>query len=168
VTGGGSEAEQIIPAIGEKNEPYSLKLSKEKFEEICKKLMLCCQDPIKKAMGISEADISRVIVAGGASRMFFVVPMIQETLPNLDRKAIIKSINPQEVIASGLALYGRIKLGGTDRLGNRLEEAPVSQDNKPRGSFKRLMSVSRTLWSNIFKHLMSVLRTLWSKIRFKK
>jgi molecular chaperone DnaK len=116
---GRQEAEVIIPSLGTKRQPQPLKLTQDEFDTICRDPISRCGTPIADTLDnleMSAQDISRVVIAGGASRMYHVGPAIQEKLPHIDPSRVIKSANPQEAIAKGLAIFGRIQRGGNAKL----------------------------------------------------
>ena len=77
-----------------------LTLSREKFEELTTKLQNRMRTPLQRAIsdaGLRSADIDRVILVGGATRM----PVIRAMVTKLLKKFPEHSLDPDEVIALG-------------------------------------------------------------------
>jgi hypothetical protein len=89
-------------------------LSKNEFEQVCKPLIGRLREPIDSALNrqpsLNVEDIGCVIIAGGSSRLYYVPKGIEDLFP---KGKIVVSPNPVEVIAEGLALYGRFKTCGS-------------------------------------------------------
>ena len=92
--------------------PKRISATRITFEAICKELIDRFDDPIYDALssaGLSPEDIDYVILAGGSSAMPFVKNRMSEIFA-VDK--IIMSPST-DVIAQGLALYGRTDAVGT-------------------------------------------------------
>ncbi len=78
-------------------------VTREEFEELTKDLVEQCADTcaivLEKAR-MRWTDIDDVLLAGGSTRM----PMIQEMLRRLSRRAPVSGINPDECVALGASL----------------------------------------------------------------
>lgn len=78
----------------------SLTLSRAKFEELTQKLISRMRMPLQRAIsdaGLKSADIERIILVGGATRM----PVIRAMVTKLLKKFPEHSLDPDEVIALG-------------------------------------------------------------------
>lgn len=102
----------------------NIKISRAKFESLCDDLFKRLLEPCKKAMadaGVSNSDISEVILVGGSTRVAKVQQMVKEFFgkePN-------KSVNPDEVVSVGAAIQGGVLSGDvTDVL--LLDVTPLS------------------------------------------
>ncbi len=87
-----------------------LELTRKKFEEMTKDLVERLEGPVKRALedaGLTPAQIDKVILVGGSTRM----PMVQEMARKLLRKEPLKDIDPDKVVAMGAALQAGI-IGG--------------------------------------------------------
>jgi len=85
-------------------------LTRAKFNELTADLVEGTMIPTKKAMndaGLSPAQIDKVLLVGGSSR----IPAVQEKLKDFLGKEPHKGINPDECVAVGAAIQGGI-LGG--------------------------------------------------------
>lgn len=85
----------------------NVSLTRQKFEEIAKKYMDQFLTPVSSTLqqtGFPAKDIFLAIATGGSARLYFVDGMLRKALPN---STYLRSNNPQEVIAKGLAIYGR-------------------------------------------------------------
>jgi len=77
-----------------------LSISRVKFEELTQKLQSRMRMPLQRAIsdaGLKSADIERIILVGGATRM----PVIRAMVTKLLKKFPEHSIDPDEVIALG-------------------------------------------------------------------
>ncbi|MFC1751695.1 molecular chaperone DnaK [Patescibacteria group bacterium] len=107
------EAEINIPFITSNEsgpQHLVLKLSRSKLEELVgeyiEKSIEITKEAVKSA-GFSIADIDEIILVGGQTRM----PAIQKAVKDLFNKEPNKSINPDEVVASGAAIQAGILQG---------------------------------------------------------
>ncbi len=85
-------------------------VTRAKFNELTADLVEGTMIPTKKAMndaGLSPAQIDKVLLVGGSSR----IPAVQEKLKDFLGKEPHKGINPDECVAVGAAIQGGI-LGG--------------------------------------------------------
>ena len=85
-------------------------LTRAKFNELTAHLVEKTAGPVRQAMsdaGISASDLTKVLLAGGSSR----VPAVQEMVKKLTGKEGFKGINPDECVADGAAIQGGV-LGG--------------------------------------------------------
>ena len=57
--------------------------------------------------GLSQSDISKVLLVGGSSR----IPAVQEMVKKLTGKEGFKGINPDECVAIGAAIQGGVLVG---------------------------------------------------------
>jgi len=88
----------------------NIKLSRAQFEDIADSLIQRTIPPCEKALkdaGVSKSDISEVLLVGGMSRM----PKVQEVVKNFFGREPNKSVNPDEVVASGAAIQGGVLRG---------------------------------------------------------
>ena len=87
-----------------------LTLTKAKFDELTHDLVESTMDPVKQALsdaGLKPADIHKVLMVGGSSR----IPAVQEAIKNFMGKDPFKGINPDECVALGAALQGGVFTG---------------------------------------------------------
>ncbi len=85
-------------------------LTRAKFNELTAHLVAATAGPVRQAMadaGLTGADISKVLLVGGSSR----IPAVQEEVRKLTGKEGFKGINPDECVAVGAAIQGGV-LGG--------------------------------------------------------
>jgi len=88
----------------------NMKLSRSQFEGIVDSLIQRTLPPCEKALkdaGVSKSEISEVLLVGGMSRM----PKVQALVKNFFGKEPNKSVNPDEVVASGAAIQGGVLRG---------------------------------------------------------
>ncbi len=85
-------------------------LSRAKFNELTHHLVEKTMGPVKQALsdsGLTAADISKVLMVGGSSR----IPAVQEMVKQLTGKDGFKGINPDECVAIGAAIQGGVLAG---------------------------------------------------------
>ncbi|NLY41455.1 MAG: molecular chaperone DnaK [Desulfovibrionales bacterium] len=86
------------------------KLSRAKLEAMCEHLIARTIEPCKKALndaGLKTSDINEVILVGGMTRM----PLVQKKVGDFFGKEPNRSVNPDEVVATGAAIQGGILAG---------------------------------------------------------
>jgi molecular chaperone DnaK len=85
-------------------------LTKAKFEQLADSLWKRMMEPCKRAMknaGISNSQISEVILVGGSTR----IPKVQEEVEAFFGKKPSKGVNPDEAVAIGAAIQGGVLTG---------------------------------------------------------
>lgn len=85
-------------------------LSRAKFEDMTRHLVDRCVGPVRQALkdsGLTKNDIHQVLLVGGSTRM----PSVQELVRQELGKEPNKSVNPDEVVASGAAIQGGVISG---------------------------------------------------------
>lgn len=88
----------------------TMDLTRAKFDELTAHLVERTMVPTRKALsdsGLSSADIDRVILVGGSSR----IPAVQQAVKNLTGKEPHKGVNPDEVVALGAAIQAGVLSG---------------------------------------------------------
>lgn len=84
------------------------KISREKFDELTKDLILRTEKKIDEALesaNLSPEDIDEVVLIGGSSRIAIVQELLNKKFPN----KIKAGINPDEAVALGAAVQAGIK-----------------------------------------------------------
>ena len=82
-------------------------LTRAKFDELTADLVEKTMGPTRQAMkdaGLTAAEIDRVLLVGGSTR----IPAVQEAIRRLIGKEPHKGINPDECVALGAAIQGGI------------------------------------------------------------
>ena len=85
-------------------------LTRARFDQLTSDLVDRSIDPMKKAMadaGVSNADISKVILVGGSTR----IPAVQAAVQKVTGKEPFKGINPDECVAVGAAIQAGVLTG---------------------------------------------------------
>ena len=85
-------------------------LTRAKFNEITATLVERTMGPTRQALrdaGLSPAEIDKVILVGGSTR----IPAVQEAIKNETGKEPHKGVNPDEVVAMGAAIQGGVISG---------------------------------------------------------
>ena len=121
------EAEINLPyitadATGPKH--LNMKISRAKLESLCSDIFDRLLEPCKKAVAdakISKDQIDEIVLVGGSTR----IPKVQQLVKDFFGKEPNKSVNPDEVVASGAAIQGGVLAGDvTDVL--LLDVTPLS------------------------------------------
>ncbi|MDO4285009.1 MAG: molecular chaperone DnaK [Eubacteriales bacterium] len=116
----------FITATAEGPKHFDMNLSRAKFEELIHDLVEKTAIPVQNAMrdaGLTNADIGKVLLVGGSTR----VPCVQEKVQQLTGHEPSKSLNPDECVAIGAAIQGG-KLAGDAGAGDilLLDVTPLS------------------------------------------
>ena len=85
-------------------------LTRAKFDEITADLVERTMGPTRQALrdaGLSPAEIDKVILVGGSTR----IPAVQEAIKKETGKEPHKGVNPDEVVAMGAAIQGGVITG---------------------------------------------------------
>ena len=99
-------------------------LTRAKFNELTASLVESTMGPVKQALsdsGLKPADIDKVLLVGGSTR----IPAVQEAIQKFMGKEPFKGINPDECVAMGAALQGGV-LGGEVKGLLLLDVTPLS------------------------------------------
>ena len=100
-----------------------------------------CMHIAMKDAGLTNADIDKVILVGGSTR----VPAVQEAVKAITGKDPFKGINPDECVAIGAAIQGGV-LGGEVKDVLLLDVTPLSLGIETyRGVFTRLIDRNTTI-----------------------
>ena len=108
----------FITATAEGPKHFDMNLTRAKFEELVSDLVERTAIPVKNAMrdaGLTNADLSKVLLVGGSTR----VPCVQEKVQQLTGHEPSKTLNPDECVAIGAAIQGG-KLAGDAGAGDIL------------------------------------------------
>jgi molecular chaperone DnaK len=88
----------------------NMDITRAKFDQLTSHLVDKTIEPMKKAMtdaGVSNADISKVILVGGSTR----IPAVQDAVKKITGKDPFKGINPDECVAIGAAIQAGVLTG---------------------------------------------------------
>ena len=99
-------------------------ITRAKFNELTADLVEKTVGPMNQAMrdaGVTSADIDKVILVGGSTR----IPAVQEAVQRITGKEPYKGINPDECVAVGAAIQGGV-LGGDVKDIVLLDVTPLS------------------------------------------
>ena len=116
----------FITATADGPKHLDMNLTRAKFDELTSDLIERTAIPVQNALrdaGITEADLSKVLLVGGSTRMLSA----QEKVKQLTGKEPSKSLNPDECVAIGAAIQGG-KLAGDAGAGDilLLDVTPLS------------------------------------------
>ena len=85
-------------------------LTRAKFEDLISDLVESTIKPVREAMKeakVKKEDIDKVLLVGGSTR----IPMVQELIKNELGKEPSREVNPDEVVAMGVAIQGGVLTG---------------------------------------------------------
>ena len=88
----------------------NMDITRAKFDQLSAGLVERTVEPMKKAMadaGVTNADIAKVILVGGSTR----IPAVQEVVKKVTGKEPFKGINPDECVAVGAAIQAGVLTG---------------------------------------------------------
>ncbi|MCH4190936.1 MAG: molecular chaperone DnaK [Butyrivibrio sp.] len=116
----------FITATADGPKHFDVDLTRAKFEELIADLVEKTAIPVQNAMkdaGLTNADIGKVLLVGGSTR----VPCVVEKVKQLTGQEPSKNLNPDECVAVGASIQGG-KLAGDSGAGDilLLDVTPLS------------------------------------------
>jgi len=116
----------FITATADGPKHFDMNLTRAKFNELTADLVERTVIPVQNAMkdaGITPADLSKVLLVGGSTR----IPAVQEKVRQLTGKEPSKNLNPDECVALGASIQAA-KLAGDAGVGDilLLDVTPLS------------------------------------------
>ena len=94
-----------------KGKDFYYKLTRAKFEELCKDLFEICKNPINEVLKDSNCcsqDVDEIVLVGGSTK----IPKIQEILSEyFNGKELNKKLNSDEAIAYGATIEAALQMG---------------------------------------------------------
>ncbi|PAV68593.1 hypothetical protein WR25_09435 isoform A [Diploscapter pachys] len=117
----GLPIEMTVTIDGE-NYPLEYNINRAKFNALCESSFACTMRIIDNTLcdaGLSRNQIDDILLVGGSTRIPRIKELIKEKFP---RATILQSVNPDEAIAIGAAIYAA-QLGRKDKPPPRPEDA---------------------------------------------
>ena len=116
----------FITATADGPKHFDMDLTRAKFDELTHDLVERTAIPVQNALkdaGLTSADLSKVLLVGGSTR----IPAVQEKVKQLTGHEPNKSLNPDECVAIGASIQGG-KLAGDAGAGDilLLDVTPLS------------------------------------------
>lgn len=115
----------------------NMDITRAKFQALTKSLMERTRGPIENALRdakLSPSDIDEVLFVGGSTRM----PACEDLIKEMFGKSPNKSVNPDEVVATGAAVQGAVLSG--DKSGMvLLDVTPLSLGIETEGAIMTVM-----------------------------
>jgi len=115
-----SSKEQTLIKVGKE----IIEVTREEFNSAIKSKVIQTKVQVQKAIndcGKEISDIQQVYLVGGSTR----VPLVRETVEDIFKKQPVQSVNPDEVVALGAALYAAVKDNKTKQ--NEATKASISK-----------------------------------------
>ncbi len=103
----GDEDSVTMQLVYQDNE-LSAEITRKEYEEACEDLFMRIREPVKRSLsdaGLALKDIDKVVLVGGATKL----SIIRSFLVKLFHKFPDKSMNPDEVVALGVAIEAAMK-----------------------------------------------------------
>ncbi|MBQ8822778.1 MAG: molecular chaperone HscC [Lachnospiraceae bacterium] len=91
-----------------KEEELTSEITRKEYEEACEDLFMRIREPVKRSLsdaGLALKDIDKVVLVGGATKL----SIIRSFLVKLFHKFPDKAMNPDEVVALGVAIEAAMK-----------------------------------------------------------
>jgi len=107
------ETEINLPFLASVNgEPkhFTYKLTRAKLEDLIRPIIERCRNPVERALRdakLSPADIDKIILVGGPTRM----PIVQKFVEDTIGKKVERGVDPMECVAMGAAIQGGVLSG---------------------------------------------------------
>ena len=134
----------FITATAEGPKHLDITLTRAKFDELTHDLVERTAIPVQNALkdaGLTTADITKVLLVGGSTR----IPAVQDKVRQLTGKEPNKSLNPDECVAIGAAIQGGVLSGDVKDL-VLLDVTPLSLGIETYGGvFTKLIERNTTI-----------------------
>ncbi|MDP9151338.1 MAG: Hsp70 family protein, partial [Myxococcota bacterium] len=124
-------AEDLLPATRGGAVPWQYRMTRPELEwaslPLVERTFKVCQR-VLDAAGIRVADLHRVILVGGATRM----PMVARKVEQFFGRPPLVRINPEEVVALGAAVQAHLLEGARERGGGATTRPLIARESRER------------------------------------
>jgi len=120
-----SQRDSINIGVNHGGQRLRIKLDRNEFESMTEDLLqrtLFTTQKLLERANCAWDDLTRVLLVGGASRM----PMVQEMLQKQSQTPVDRSLDPDECVAHGAAIYAQIVLDSIDGQRPQIEVTNVN------------------------------------------
>lgn len=93
------------------------KITRKQLESICHDFFIMCMKPLKDALvsaNLDRTEIDEIILVGGSTKIPKIKKMILEFFKNTNISNLTCSMNPDEVVSAGAAIYGHYIMNPSD------------------------------------------------------
>ncbi|MDE0737268.1 MAG: Hsp70 family protein, partial [Pirellulaceae bacterium] len=120
-----SQRDSINIGVNHGGQRLRIKLARSEFEsmteDLLQRILFTTQKLLERA-NCAWGELTRVLLVGGASRM----PMVQKMLENQSATPVDRSLDPDECVAHGAAIYAQIVLDSIDGQRPQIEVTNVN------------------------------------------
>ena len=100
----------FLASVGNQPKHFVHRLTRAKLEDLVRPVIERCRVPVEQALKdakLTPADIDKIILVGGPTRM----PMVQKFVEDTAGKKVERGIDPMECVAMGAAVQGGVLSG---------------------------------------------------------
>lgn len=98
-------------------------LSRKEFNTVCNHFFIMCLKPLQdviQSSGLERGDIDDVVLVGGSTRIPKLQALILDVFRGTKISKLMTSLNPDEIVAMGAAIYGYAMVNNEDPFSQNL------------------------------------------------